>query len=956
MTAVAERVVPMVGREVELAHLLDVWTQVDESGRARLSLVGGDAGMGKTTLIEAFAGRLGARAQIVRGHCVELGTDGLPYVPIVQSLHQLVDLYGPDQVIDWAGAGAAALARLVTGLLPPAQPGETTRLHLYEAVVGVWENAARVLPLVLILEDLHWSDESSRHLLRFALGALRQAPVHLVGTFRTDEVTRRHPLRPFLAEAQRLPICDRLDVPPLSRAQTAALVRALSSEEPSDAVIDGYVERTDGIPFFVAELVRARAEGCAELPWTLRDVLMVRIGRLPEKAQHVLRVASIGGDVVEHDVLAQVLDHDPGMEEALRAAIEAAIIEGRPTGYCFRHALLREAVHDDLLPGEHSRLHSRYAEVLAARATPASRSGTRLVHHLLQAHRLDDGFRAALRLAGSGDLAAHETLTMFDKALAVWDQVDDAASVLGPRDEVLALAARAAAIAGEDARALALIDASLEEAPSEADPRALSRRTALKATLLASLMRPEAQRAAGEAVRLAGPDPSRELAHALSTLAVNQMLDFASAEGAGTAQRAIDVATQVGDARAEAGARITLASCLVDLGDEDEALAVMAAAIRQAEPYPRLMRRARVNHSDLLFKAGRFEQAAAEALGELEVARGEGLERTSGAILAGNAAEPLLALGRWQQAERLIDRAIELRPPSQHLLHLELMRAWLSVWQGDLATADRLLTRWRAASDAGHVGAQYAIGLLRADADLALALGDLDAAVHRVQQFWAPGRTRRASETSPALYVAARTARLLAARGDDRAASARDLARTELDRAQRTNRRASVVDIWQPAIDAELADDAEHWRAMFGSERLRRSEAVLAPYAGLNLARSLASHGEREQALDVLADATGLATALGAALVLDWLTGLTRRLGGAVARAGGGEPEGPVLTPRERQVLALVAEGRSNAEIGRELFIATKTASVHVSNILAKLGVAGRTEAAALAYRSGMIG
>ncbi len=955
MTDVAEHVVPMVGREAELAHLYDVWAQVEDSGRARLTLIGGDAGMGKTTLVEAYIAGLGARAQIVRCQCVELGTDGLPYVPVVHSLHELIDLHGPDQVIAWAGAGAAALTRLVPGLLPSADLGETTRLHLYEAVVGVWENAARRQPLVLLIEDLHWSDESSRHLLRFALGALRQAPVHLLGTFRTDEVTRRHPLRPFLAEAQRLPICDRFDVPPLGRAQTAALVRALSREEPSETVIDGYVERTDGIPFFVAELVAAQADGCGELPWTLRDTLMVRISRLPEPVQHVLRVASIGGVVVEHELLAAVLDHDPGLDDVLRAAVDAAVLDGRSTGYCFRHALLREAVHDDLLPGEHARLHSRYAEALAAGAAPAARSGTRLVHHLLQAHRLDDGFRAALSLAGSGELAAHEALLMFEKALAVWDQVDGADSVLGPRDEVLARAARAAAIAGEDARALALIDASLEAAPSGTDPRVLSRRTALKAKFLASLMRPEAQRAAHEAVRLAGPEPSRELAHALNALAVNQMLDFASAEGAGTAQQSIDVAIRVGDARAEAEARVTLAGCLIDRGEEDEAVAVMAAAIRQAEPYPRLLRRARVNHADLLFKAGRYEQAAAEALGELEVARRQGLERTSGAILAGNAAEPLLALGRWQQAEQLIDRAIELRPPPQHLLHLELMRAWLSVWQGDLATADRLLNRWRAASDAGHFGAQFAIGLLRADADLALALGDLDAAVHRVQQFWHPDRVRRVSESYSALYLLARTARLLAARGDDRAPSTHDLARAELDRLLQTPRQTTVAGIWQPAIAAELADDAAHWREMFCSERVRQGEAVLAPYAGLNLARTLAADGEREQALDVLAQATALATGLGARMVLGWLTGLTRRLGGAPA-PGGVDPGGPTLTPRERQVLALVAEGRSNAAIGRELFISTKTASVHVSNILAKLGVSGRTEAAALAHRSGLIG
>ena len=350
----------------------------------------------------------------------------------------------------------------------------------------------------MVLEDIHWADESTRHLLRFGARALTDAPVMILASYRTDELTRRHPLRPFLAEIGRLPGAVRVDVPSLDRAEVAELLTRLMDRPPTNAVIDTVFRRSEGIPYFVEELTRSAARGCIDMPDTLRDALNVRVQNLSAEAQQVVELAAVAGNRVEHELLAAAaggatveLDH------GLREAIDAAVLTADETGYGFRHALLREVVHDDLLPGQHARLHATFAALLEEHPelVDPGTAPLEIAHHWSAAHEVTKAFQWSITAARSGAAAYHEALKMYERALELWDRVDDPVAIAGSRASVLKQAANAASNAGEEERALALVNASLAEAGP--DTTAEERITALmlKGSLLSGLLRPGRRRA-----------------------------------------------------------------------------------------------------------------------------------------------------------------------------------------------------------------------------------------------------------------------------------------------------------------------------------------------------------------------------------------------------------------------------------------------------------------------------
>ncbi len=168
---------------------------------------------------------------MVRGQCVPLGGEGLPYAPIAGLLRDLDAAFGTEQLLEWAGGGHRALGAVAPDLVSP-EPGGDVQLQLFEAMARLLTRAALIRPLMIIVEDLHWADESTRHVLLFLIGALREAPVLIIGTYRPDEVGRRHPLRGFLGEASRLPTVTRLELQPLTRAHSTELISGLLGRPP----------------------------------------------------------------------------------------------------------------------------------------------------------------------------------------------------------------------------------------------------------------------------------------------------------------------------------------------------------------------------------------------------------------------------------------------------------------------------------------------------------------------------------------------------------------------------------------------------------------------------------------------------------------------------------------------------------------------------------------------------
>ncbi|MGH3265277.1 MAG: ATP-binding protein, partial [Trebonia sp.] len=404
----------LVGRAAEMATLQAALDAVRQGDPAAL-LIGGEAGMGKTRLIAEFTvAARDAGVRVLTGACLELGADGLPYSPFTAMLRSLAREAGPGAVADLlSGSGRAArdLAKLLpelagdrtsvpqgeTGLSPvefgDAYPNDTTageaRAHLFEAFLTLLERLAEQRPLIMIIEDAHWADRSSRDLLAFLIGYQRAVGnLMIVVTFRSDELHRTHPLRPLLAELARIDWVDRIELPPLTRGQADEIATAMLGHPPERGLPDSIYERAQGNPLFTEELL-ACTDGCDLVPDSLADLLLEAVRRLPEDTQEVLRVASAGSGVTSDALLARVTGHDAGrLAAAIRPSVAANVLVTSADGYSFRHALIQESVHTDLLPGEHAAVHTRFASAIDddPALVPEGRADIEKAHHWYSAH------------------------------------------------------------------------------------------------------------------------------------------------------------------------------------------------------------------------------------------------------------------------------------------------------------------------------------------------------------------------------------------------------------------------------------------------------------------------------------------------------------------------------------------------------------------------------------------
>ncbi|MGX5654940.1 ATP-binding protein, partial [Geodermatophilus nigrescens] len=425
---------PLVGRAREIAALESAVDRA-AAGRGSAVLVAGDAGVGKSRLLDELAARAAGRGlRVLTGHCVDLGEVGLPYLPFVDLLRPVAAELGEGAAgLFAAGAGAAEsdgadLDAAVRALRPPVDDG---RLQLFEAVAGALASLAAQTPVLVLLEDLHWADRSSRDLLRYLLARLADEPVAVVASYRSDDLHRRHPLRPLLAELVRLPGVERLDLGPLPDPAVEELVRGLAAGV-DDRTVDDVVARAEGNAFYAEELLAAGLAG-ETLPWALTDVLLARVEQLSPAAQQVLRGVAVAGRRVRHELLSAVGGPSDGdLERALAEAVHSHLLVVDPDGaYRFRHALLREAVLADLLPGERVRLHAAVAAHLAA--VPGAGTAAERAHHLQESNDLPGALTASLEAADEAGRAGApaERLQHLEAALALWPAVPDAAARAG---------------------------------------------------------------------------------------------------------------------------------------------------------------------------------------------------------------------------------------------------------------------------------------------------------------------------------------------------------------------------------------------------------------------------------------------------------------------------------------------------------------------------------------------
>jgi DNA-binding CsgD family transcriptional regulator/tetratricopeptide (TPR) repeat protein len=969
-----------VGRAAELAALEAALAGAGE-GRPEVVLVGGEAGVGKTRLVRELADRAAARGTLVAtGACVELTAGTAPYLAFTEALRDLARAVGPRA---WERMCAGAPPELA-GLLPGASGASGERVdsaararllgQAYDLLVEVTATA----PLLLVLEDVHWADRSTLDLAGFLARSVRDEPIALVATFRSDETPRRPALRAWLAELARAEGVRRIELEPFGEAEIAELLASIDGAAPDPATVASIARRSGGNAFLAEELHDA-AGGDAGLPASMRDLLAVRIAALPRPAQTVLRAAAAAGARVDDELLAGLVDL-PASElgAALRAAVAHHLLAADPRDgrLAFRHELVREAAYAELLPGERRKLHAACARVLAARPelgeSPASAAAS-VARHWDAAGEADSALGACLRAAGAA-VSVHapaEALVLYRRALALWEQVADAEGVAGTaRLDVFERAANAAVQAGEARIALGLLDDALALADPVAEPVRTGVLHSQRAwySWAAGAAGPSTYEHHTSALALIPAEPpSAARARAVTDLAYTLMLDGEMRTAREQADEAVAVARRSGAREVEGLALNVLGATRGMLGENEDAVENLreAVAIARETGGTEALGRAYVNFSSALDIAGRYEEAVEAALEGAAISRRLGMARHWSAFLAGNAAESMVTLGRLDEARALVEDTLAHEVSTLASLHLWTLSAELALERGDHAACATALATTRELGVSGH-SAEMAGTTARIAADLATDLRRYEEARAAVREglerqsddarlvsgLVAAGiaieaavaeRARAAGHdagVAPAMATARELLGRLDALGAGRAVpSARALAQTA--RAEATRLGDPAPELWREAAGAWEALGAPH-RA--GWARLREAEALLA-----------AGAGRREAAAPLRLAATA-ARRTGALRLLREVELLAARARIDVDAAPAREPEAPAgLTPREREVLVHLAAGRTNRQIADALYISPRTAGVHVSRILAKLGATTRGEAAAAGRLAGVI-
>ncbi|MGW6744767.1 helix-turn-helix transcriptional regulator [Streptomyces sp. NPDC055025] len=1001
-----------VGRAGELTALTQAVARAT-AGEPQALLIAGEAGVGKTRLVEELHRVACAREAVVAvGGCVEIGADGLPFAPFSAALRSLRRQL-PDELAAAAEGQQDELARILPelGQSDRGALGEDGTARLFELTARLLERLAADRTVVLVLEDLHWADASTRHLLAYLFRALRRGRLVVLATYRADDIHRRHPLRPLLAELDRLRSVRRIELSRFTRAEVRRQLTGILAAEPDPALLDQIFERSDGNAFFVEELAcslgtrsgTGSGSGCGSgLSDSLRDLLLVRVEALPEDAQRVARIVAEGGTTVEYPLLLAVgrLAEDD-LIEALRAAVGANIL--LPTvdgdGYRFRHSLVREAVSDDLLPGERSRLNRRYAQVLEADPSlvRADERTTRLASHWYHAHEVAKALPAVLRASVEARqrYAYSEQLKLLERAMELWD--DAPASVRGtlrPPDaadtevyplcgrdpapltylDLMAEATVAARLGGERERAYAIAKKairSLDGEDGEKDPLRAAWFWIQRSKMMQELTRGDGWQELATAQELVrGLQPSAVHAEVLASVAAWGALHRPGPDSLVAANRAVEYARLVGAEQTELHARLTRGWLTADAGGVEEGIAEMYAVRDRAGELGAagVLGRASINLPSTLESMGRSEEAVATADWGIAVTHRRGLADTE-AWVRGNQALSLHSLGRWSDADAVLDVADGLAHSHKARGVVAVCRAELALTRGELDEARRQVELTRGFMGTHDPQPQHFITPARLMVAIAARGGapaDARAEFERVAEGGFPPGTQR--------YALPLLCAVATMEADTRGLPGTEEGRAAVLAAVRSHakRLPTLVPVWRAyglMLEAELAraegtGTPDHWASVLAAfeetgrpyeralARLRRASALLD------------AHTDRAEAAGLLAQAHTTARLLGARPLAEDIALVAGRArislsAGPDGACEGGAPAEPAqdavrslgLTPRERDVLRLVAAGHSNRRIAEELYISPKTASVHVSNILAKLGVSGRTEAAALSHR-----
>jgi DNA-binding CsgD family transcriptional regulator/tetratricopeptide (TPR) repeat protein len=999
----------LIGRGPETAMLLEALTRA-EAGSPVMVLIGGEAGIGKSRLVAELAAHARGRGDLVlEGGCASLGSgEGLPFGPIAEALRGLLrssDRALLDEVID---PTTRELGRLIPDFLGndgdgflQVAPADWAQTRLFDAFLTLLERLGERCSVVLVTEDIHWADRSTRDLLDFIARRLRNERVLLIATYRSDELHRRHPLRPWLAEMSRLARVEQMELARFEKDEVAELLAAIEGRRPSVSLVEAIAHRSEGNPFFTEELLAAGSADPNVLPARLRDVLLGRIVSLSPPAAQLVAAASVAGGTVDHDLLRVVLGmSDQGLAGAIDEAISSTVlvpVESDVAGgsYAFRHALLGEAVYDEILASERRRLHAAFSSALAAQRTPDGAAGAShlaaLAHHASAANDLPLALRASIAAARASTATSgfFEAARAYERAIALWDSVPESDRP-AEEDHVELLFETSGAFhtAGEAERArdaAALASAGVDPADEPLRSARLEERLAWAIYHTGDVA--EAIRVLTEVIaRLEGLPPSPECAGCLGALATLTLYIGRYREAAAIAERAIGMSQAVEARGHEIEAMGAMGAALAIVGECDRGLGVLRDALAKAHELgdPILISMTYLALASTLFDCDALEDAVRVGLEGSAWARGlrvQGFDTM--------AVEGLLPLGRLQEAAAILASMPNEFDGGVGWSWNGVFAGVIAVRSGRLAEAQRL-HEIRRVSTATLTDAAFAGNLGAGLIELALAEGRLDHAREIVDESlgWladADDVRFRSRLLMLGVSVEAEIATKARARRDvDAEAAARALGLARLGRlrelvaanddgASPVFGEARVNKALAEAEATRLVDHPEPAAWVTAASRLRvpRRPYELAWCRYRQAEAMLATRAPRAEVSEVLGEASQLANEIGAGLLADGIRDLAR-----IARLELPSPSEPAsldvdgasgdeavaedvadpygLTAREREVLALLVEGHTNRRIAETLFISESTASVHVSNIIGKLGVSNRVEAAAAALRSGL--
>lgn len=447
--APAERT-PFVGRFDEREALRRLLERA-QSGRGGVALVGGEAGVGKTRLTDEIATEARARGLfVVHGHCYEM-EGAPPYIPFVEAIEYGLRVTPRDLFRTAMGEAAPEIARLVPKVavafpdLPPAidLPPEQAQHYMFESVCDFFERAATAIPLLIVLEDLHWADESSAQLLERVARRAEAAPLLVIGTYRDTDLGPSAPFMRAIERLSRVPSVTRITLKRMARAEVGQIIRGLSGRTPPEGLVDVLFRETDGVPFFVEEVYRHLAEerrlldeagnwlpdvavGEVEVPETVRVVLGRRIDRVSESAQRIITVAAAIGHAFPYRFLATLVDEPEdalfdALDEAERARLVVAT-EGPDPSFTFAHEQIRQTLLGRLSSLRRQRLHVRIADAIEAfYPRDLDDHVSDLAYHLSQGGARERAAAYLVRAAGhaAARLATTEALQQYGRAISL---------------------------------------------------------------------------------------------------------------------------------------------------------------------------------------------------------------------------------------------------------------------------------------------------------------------------------------------------------------------------------------------------------------------------------------------------------------------------------------------------------------------------------------------------------